>query len=146
MSFFPEEDELRILYWEQGLSFTQIAKIKQVSTTTIRKHMLGAGVPKRSRSESLRRSKLGELNPKWGGNNIQIGGGRQRAKRYYPLKPCRICGKIAERHHKDDNPLNNEPSNIDFLCRKHHMEADGRMERRNNGQFRSKFNVKALCM
>ena len=51
--------------------------------------------------------------------------GRTRAQNRYPGEiVCRICNKPAERHHKDQNPNNNEPSNIDFLCRKHHIEED----------------------
>lgn len=42
---------------------------------------------------------------------------------------CEVCGAKAERHHKDDNQLNNARENIAFLCRKHHFEADGRMRR-----------------
>ena len=57
--------------------------------------------------------------------------GRQRAYRLYPkIGPCRVCGNPkSERHHKDGNTENNVPDNIDILCRKHHMEADGRLAR-----------------
>ena len=130
------ESELRSLYWEQGLSIAQIAKAKQSDVATIHKYMVKFGVPRRSLSEAIRLSKLGELNPNWHGDNIKAKSGRERARRMYPPQPCRICGKAAERHHKDGNPLNNKASNIDFLCRKHHMEADKRLEGRNQrGQF-----------
>ena len=54
--------------------------------------------------------------------------GNQRAQRRYLLQPCEVCGatKNVERHHIDDDTTNNEPENIQFLCRKHHMEVDGR--------------------
>jgi len=129
------EDELRKLYWEHGLSIAQIAQRKQSSVGTIHRHMVKSGVPRRSLSEANRPPKLGERNPNWGGDNIKPSSGRDRARIMYPQQPCRICGKPSERHHKDDNPVNNKPSNVDFLCRKHHMEADGRMERRQKGQF-----------
>lgn len=46
----------------------------------------------------------------------------------FPLQPCEVCGsEKSERHHRDDNTLNNNPANIQFLCRKHHMETDGRL-------------------
>ena len=136
MPYYPEDQsELRNLYWGQGLSIAQIAKMKHLDTSTIYKRMVRNGVPRRSLSESISKSKRGELNPRWGGNNVNTNSGRDRAQRMYPPRPCRICGGVAERHHKDDDTLNNEPSNIDFLCRKHHMEADGRMDRRKNGQF-----------
>jgi hypothetical protein len=34
----------------------------------------------------------------------------------------------VERHHKDGNPLNNDPGNIDRLCRRCHMVVDGRLD------------------
>ena len=42
---------------------------------------------------------------------------------------CESCKEspAVERHHKDDNPLNNDPSNLLFVCRKCHMRLDGRI-------------------
>ena len=55
--------------------------------------------------------------------------GRERAERWFNLKPCEICGSNkSERHHKDNNPRNNNPENIMFVCRKHHQEIDGRLK------------------
>lgn len=140
MPIFLEADDLRKLYWEQGFSIAQMAKMRHSSVATIHRHMVKFRVPRRSLSESIRESKLGELNPRWGGDSIKPSNGRCRARRMYPLQPCHICGRVAERHHKDGNTLNNESGNIDFLCRRHHMIIDGRMTRRNNGQFRGKQN------
>lgn len=44
---------------------------------------------------------------------------------------CERCERAVplERHHKDGNPANNDPSNIWILCRRCHMEVDGRLER-----------------
>lgn len=54
---------------------------------------------------------------------------RQRARYDYGNKPCVVCGEDkSEIHHVDGNPFNNSPENIMHLCRKHHMEADGRVE------------------
>jgi hypothetical protein len=53
--------------------------------------------------------------------------GRKRARALYQDRPCEVCGAPAERHHKDGDTLNNEPSNVAFLCRKHHIEAEDRM-------------------
>ena len=71
----------------------------------------------------------GSKNPNWKGDNVEKDIGRDRARRMYPVRfPCEVCGSgPTDRHHKDDNPLNNSPSNIAFLCRRHHMEADGRL-------------------
>lgn len=45
-----------------------------------------------------------------------------------PLPPC-PCGRgITERHHRDGDPTNNDPSNIELLCRLCHMEEDGRLD------------------
>lgn len=74
----------------------------------------------------------GSANPRWAGDAVTKSGGRQRARRLFPgPQICEIagCGKQAERHHKDDNTANNDPSNIAFLCRRHHVLADGRMSR-----------------
>ena len=58
--------------------------------------------------------------------------GRQRARYWYPLPDhCERCHekKPVERHHRDANPLNNSADNIAFLCRRCHMEVDGRIPR-----------------
>lgn len=60
---------------------------------------------------------------------IQIHTGRRRAQRLYrEICSCEKCGKAAmDRHHVDGNTLNNDPANIEFLCRRCHMESDGRL-------------------
>lgn len=56
--------------------------------------------------------------------------GRQRANRWYKnIGVCSVCGfHKSERHHKDANPTNNSPENIEILCRQCHMKKDGRWE------------------
>jgi hypothetical protein len=55
---------------------------------------------------------------------------RQRASRRYPLGACESCGDAAsDRHHKDGNPFNNARENVISLCRKCHMEIDGRLDK-----------------
>ena len=74
----------------------------------------------------------GAANPRWAGDGVSVGGGRQRARRLFPGdRVCQIegCGKRAERHHIDGDTRNNDAANIAFLCNKHHKEADGRMHR-----------------
>lgn len=64
----------------------------------------------------------------WKGNNLSQVGGRKRALKWFSKKPCESCGsEKSERHHKDGNTLNNDSSNIAFLCRRCHMVADGRI-------------------
>ncbi len=59
-----------------------------------------------------------------------VGAGWLRAQKLYPhLGKCQLCdNRAVERHHIDGNTLNNEPGNVMFLCRHHHMEVDGRLE------------------
>lgn len=75
-------------------------------------------------SKSIQREK----NHHWNYNPTQLTG-RSRAVRWFKAKPCAVCDKKAEIHHKDGDTTNNSPNNIEFLCRKHHMERDGRNKR-----------------
>ncbi len=69
----------------------------------------------------------GEQHPSWKGDAARPDTGRQRARALFPLGPCEQCGAAGvDRHHKDDNPLNNDASNVVVLCRKCHMHIDGR--------------------
>jgi hypothetical protein len=85
--------------------------------------------PEHVRNKAL--AVTGERNGQWTGDAASANAGHLRAARMYPDPGmCTRCGKKrAERHHKDGNPANNDPSNIDFLCRRCHMEADGRLGR-----------------
>lgn len=131
--------ELVDLYWGLKLSTYQIASKINISETTVIKRMREFGIPRRSVGESIRLVRIGEQNPMWRGDNVNPGSGRDRAQRMYPQEPCCICGERGERHHKDGNTLNNKQENIGWLCRRHHMEADGRMARlRNNPIGRAK--------
>jgi hypothetical protein len=91
--------------------------------------------PKRGFKQSAdhieKRKRFGSYHHHWGGKNISIKGGRTRAIRLYPkIGPCVLCGnRKAERHHFDENTRNNAPQNIIILCRKCHMQSDGRLER-----------------
>lgn len=70
----------------------------------------------------------GEQHHHWGGDAVPPEAGRQRARRRYALGPCERCGKPAtDRHHKDGVTTHNEPENIAILCRRCHMEVDGRL-------------------
>jgi|ERR1039458_10253671 5-methylcytosine-specific restriction endonuclease McrA len=84
---------------------------------------------KQSAEHIEKRKQFGADHPNWEGDDVTAKGGRTRAQRLYPnIGPCSVCGsKRAERHHRDDNPANNVPSNIAILCRKCHMREDGRL-------------------
>ena len=54
-------------------------------------------------------------------------GHKQALKMFRDIGPCEHCGaEKAERHHIDDNPLKNEPSNIKALCRRCHTIEHGK--------------------
>ena len=82
--------------------------------------------------ETIKRNSLvqvGANNSMWKGDLAQVKSGQCRARSYFKLKPCEVCGSAkSERHHKDGNDLNNNPENIMFVCRRHHMLTDGRMK------------------
>lgn len=57
--------------------------------------------------------------------------GRQYARDHFALAAvCERCetAPAVDRHHKDGNPLNNVAGNIASLCRRCHMEVDGRIK------------------
>ena len=62
-----------------------------------------------------------EGNPNWKGNNVCNNEGRYRARQLIKVP------KGFERHHKDGNPLNNDPENIMIVTRSEHMKLDGRI-------------------
>lgn len=54
-------------------------------------------------------------------DKIKPGSGRGRAEKLFNLGQCKTCGGVGRvRHHKDKNPLNNDPENVQILCHKCH--------------------------
>jgi DNA-binding CsgD family transcriptional regulator len=48
-----------------------------------------------------------------------------RARRTTPLGPCVVCGRQGlDVNHKDRNPENNDPSNLERLCRRCHRRQE----------------------
>lgn len=73
-----------------------------------------------------------ESHPRWKGDDATTGAKNMRARQWIPLSGmCEKCQvkRACDRHHKDGNPGNNEPSNVALLCRRCHMEVDGRLAR-----------------
>lgn len=136
-------------YIEEGLTIYQIGPICAVHANTILRWLVRFGIPTNLKllaghnhsdetKHKMSEAHLAEKNPMWKGNDVGSAAGSRRARTWHLLQPCRICRKTAERHHKDSNTLNNEANNIDFLCRKHHMEQDGRLQSKNKkGQFQA---------
>lgn len=50
-----------------------------------------------------------------------------RKLHYKDLEPCIICGDKGTLNHIDADPSNNDPSNVEWLCRSHHLMVDKRL-------------------
>ena len=72
-----------------------------------------------------------EDHPFWKGDEATAESKRMRCRRMYPeIEKCQRCGrKASDRHHKDGDTGNNRRDNLFFLCRRCHMELDGRLAR-----------------
>jgi len=81
-----------------------------------------------------KRGRMGADNPSWKGDGIGFRSGHARARRIYrEIGSCVKCGaEKTERHHKDGNTANNHPTNVEVLCRRCHMQADGRLDKLRN--------------
>lgn len=77
--------------------------------------------------------KSGANNGNWTGETpINDNIGHKRARKMYPITGlCQKCGvkPATQRSHKDNNPKNNAPDNIELLCAGCHPEADGRLDK-----------------
>lgn len=74
----------------------------------------------------------GETNPNWKADTTASWTLHDRARRAIPeMGECEhgSCDEpAADRHHIDGNPANNARENLACLCRRHHMQIDGRMD------------------
>lgn len=72
----------------------------------------------------------GENHVFWKGDAARDETKRNRAQKMYELGDCeRCCAPAADRHHVDGDTGNNVRENIQLLCRRCHMEVDGRLAR-----------------
>ena len=85
----------------------------------------GVGITRRSKTgrclPCVLASRRGANSPNWKGDGLASDkAGRQRARKLYPIAEDQECDRCTaeatERHHIDGNPLNNERSNIEYLC------------------------------
>jgi hypothetical protein len=73
---------------------------------------------------------FGPDHPNWSGEEGRSDAtGRRRARQRFPLTACEVCGRSPnetriEHHHKDGNPRNNAPDNVQILCSKDHKAAE----------------------
>lgn len=119
------EARRRGLYGKPILELTTQCAICGLSVRRKRSEASSTGLyfcSHKCQSEGIRR-RLVPTNPV---RNHSPKAGRQRARYIFSEKqPCSVCGKVnGQRHHKDGNPDNNHPSNIAWLCPKHHVHAD----------------------
>lgn len=130
---FWTHEEIQFLI-ENNHKYTapQLARLLNRTPSAIetKRRRLGLKANEQVRRRAISVSRLKEKNHNWKGNNASPHSARDRARLKFKIKkPCEVCGSTkAERHHKDGNPYNNSSENIIFLCRKHHMEADGRLK------------------
>ena len=116
---------------------------------------LPGGVPKgykQSPEHLANRAKswhYGASHHRWAGDgpDVPINIGRKRARRIFTnIGPCSLCGSArSERHHKDGNPLNNAPANIQSVCHACHLllhSADNSI--RNSGERNSHAKLTAV--
>ena len=76
-----------------------------------------------------KRKRWGADHHAWVGDHTTPANGRKRARARVPSGACVRCGGTpGERHHRDGNPANNAADNIVVLCRRCHMEEDGRLD------------------
>lgn len=127
----------RMTEFPASLSVDEARKLTSQKRQWLRWH--GVDVPlfhahkkgyKQSRDHILKRMRYGEDHHMRKGDNVSPGGGRQRARRMYKnIGPCVKCGsEKSERHHVNGNTFDNSPENIQLLCRKCHINTDGRAE------------------
>jgi hypothetical protein len=90
---------------------------------------MGVSIVYKQRTEHIqKRIRRGAEHANWAGTDISEKGGRKRALRLYPPGPCVECAAPnGERHHEDGDTSNNEPHNVKMLCRRCHMQEDGRL-------------------
>lgn len=82
--------------------------------------------------EKMRQAALNRERKPYKKRSTKPSAGHDFARRWFQLPElCDRCKTVppVDRHHKDGNPLNNDRSNIAFLCRRCHQMEDGRHKR-----------------
>ena len=79
----------------------------------------------------------GPASAQWLGDAAKFKSIRERPRKMIPSlegKLCERCGAPAEdRHHKDEDVYNNDPSNIELLCEPCHIRNHGNIPRKHLG-------------
>ena len=87
--------------------------------------------------QNYRLSKLGDKNPMWKGDNVSYGKLHAWIRDNLPVpKECANCNEITRLDACNITGIyNREFKNWKYLCRKCHMESDGRLDKLNNQSF-----------
>lgn len=103
-------------------------------TQETRKKMSISHIGKTAGENNSNFGRFGDKHFKWKGNEASVQAGNKRAKILFPvLGKCELCDNLAiDRHHKDGNTLNNNPSNVQFLCRSDHMKEEQKLKEKDN--------------
>ncbi len=123
-------------YLVQNKTLKEVAKLAGVSRGTIVNTLRKYGLKKTGLEANSTLSKdilkrlvanrSGENGHNWRGTNVSTLAGNARCQTMYGLPTtCETCDgseSRLERHHKDEDTLNNEFENIMFLCRKCHYQ------------------------
>ena len=110
----------------QSTSDTRRCAYCEAVLTTQRKYCSRACINRGNRSRAYSR---GEGHYAWKGDDAGENTKRRRARKLMKIDACQQCGATAvDRHHKDGNTGNNDPSNLIALCRRCHMQIDGRLD------------------
>lgn len=118
---------------------------EEVTSRTISRHgVYGKGETKetnpkiKERAENYSKSQKGipkkikgEDHWEWKGNSASRNAGHYRARKAISKTECDYCpdtitSSKLDIHHKDNNSLNNDPSNLEVVCRKHHSMLHGK--------------------
>lgn len=86
-----------------------------------------AYVSRRNKDLAATRDRTGANAPGWKGDAVTRWGLHKRANKLKGPGPCEQChakGQVV--HHKDENPRNNDLSNLERLCRACHARHHGR--------------------
>lgn len=111
-------------------SMQKAAELLGTGPSNILYHLRKTGLAPLNKPGSSPNPRAGEHHPQWKGDEALSTTKRRRAQRIYSLSDCVRCGVPgADRHHVDGNTGNNHPSNVALLCRRCHMETDGRLEK-----------------
>ena len=136
-TFSDEQIRLAWSFYERGETADQAAARIGMSGSWWRERAIQLGYKLRSASEYPESSPRGEDHYAWKGEQANRDAKRNRAQRAFSLDGvvCERCQEkpATDRHHRDDDVGNNFRDNLMFLCRRCHMEIDGRLGRNLDG-------------